>query len=123
MVMSRDELRDELRGLAYEVVETLLAKREDYGTQNIAITGGYGLAVRLQDKVSRLLNLEGGETPNFESLDDTYRDIIGYAMIGLVPQGWGLSRGKWEITEMVTEVEVVEVTEWETHIKLGGTDD
>lgn len=89
--MKKDELRDELRQVAYEVIETLLAKRDDYGTQNIAITGRYGLAVRLQDKVSRLLNLDrAGVKPNFESIEDTYRDIIGYAMIGLVPGGWGL---------------------------------
>jgi len=112
-VMNRDELRDELRQVAYEVIETLLAKRDDYGTQNIAITGEYGLAVRIQDKASRLLNLvNGGQVPSFESVEDTYRDLIGYAMIGLVPVGWGLP----------TPATVVEVDTWGIDIKAGGTD-
>lgn len=89
-MMNRDELRDELRAVTYEVVETLLLKRDDYGTKNIEITGRYGLAVRIQDKASRLLNLEAGRKPSFESKQDTYRDLIGYSLIGLVPGGWGL---------------------------------
>lgn len=86
------EVTQELLDLAEEIVLTLMSKRKDYGTQNIAATGRYGISVRLLDKVSRLLNLtrEGAEAPNHEALEDTYKDIIGYALIGLHGEGWGL---------------------------------
>lgn len=86
-------LRDVLMGQARGIIDTLLSKREDYGTLNIKITGRYGLAVRMQDKVSRLLNLSrpGAGVPHVaETLEDTYRDLAGYALIGLVPGGWNL---------------------------------
>lgn len=91
-VTEQEVLRRKLLNVAEGVIDTLLGKREDYGTENIAITGELGLAVRLQDKVSRLRTLADGRHPNFESKRDTYADIVGYALIGLVPEGWGLSR-------------------------------
>ena len=41
--------------------------------------------VHLWDKVSRFKSLisKGSHNPNFESLEDTLKDIIGYAVIGL----------------------------------------
>lgn len=88
-----DALREALLLECDKIVDTLLAKRHDYGTLNIKITGRYGLAVRMQDKVSRLLNLTrpGADAPAVaESVQDTYRDLIGYSLIGLVPGGWDL---------------------------------
>lgn len=127
-MMNRDELRERLREVCYEVVETLLEKREDYGTQNIAITGRYGVAVRLQDKVSRALNLEAGHRANFESTRDTYLDIMGYALIGLVGEGWGLeplAEIQSSLAEHIVQAYQERMAAWELHVeppKIGGTE-
>ena len=43
-----------------------------------------GNMVHLWDKVVRYRNMVESEAdPNFESIEDTLRDIIGYAVIGL----------------------------------------
>jgi hypothetical protein len=84
-------LMQELDEICHRVVQTLMSKREDYGTANIAITGRAGLSVRVMDKAARLLNLsKDGMTPNHEGLRDTYEDLIGYALIGLLGEAWGL---------------------------------
>lgn len=121
---TRETLREELRTVAYEVIETLLEKREDYGTDNIAITGRYGLAVRIQDKASRLLNLSTGRVPRFESQTDTYRDLIGYAMIGLVGHlGWGLDDPNQEsLTSLVAAGPPADFYPVDFSGKIGGTE-
>lgn len=85
------DLRDTLMDTAAEIVGVLLDKRADYGTKNIAMTGRAGLAVRLLDKAARLWNLAfQEERVKSETVQDTYRDIIGYALIGLHPEWWSL---------------------------------
>ena len=68
-----------------ETVETLCSKQRDYGPNNIARFGHSGLLLRLHDKVSRLENLlaQGRDAQN-ESLHDTYLDIVGYSVIGVM---------------------------------------
>lgn len=71
------------------VVTTLVLKRRDYGSANINTTGLYGVAVRLSDKVARLLNLTSqaplsGPTPAVaETIADTLGDTVGYGLIGM----------------------------------------
>lgn len=63
--------------------QLMLQKSADYGTRNLETTGPYGIAVRLQDKVSRLLNITAkGGTPNFESVMDTFGDVANYGLLG-----------------------------------------
>lgn len=63
----------------------LVRKQNDYGPENIRRFGRQGLMVRLHDKVARLENLtELGRTPNNESIEDTFIDIIGYCAIGIM---------------------------------------
>jgi len=51
-----------------------------------------GLRVRMYDKLARLNNLvDKGDTPNYESIEDTLLDLANYAIIGLLVQ-----RGQWE---------------------------
>ena len=81
---------------ACECVQLFDTKQMDYGSTNIAACGEMGIAVRLQDKVSRMQNLlrkelKGESSINHESLEDTYKDAANYAMIGLL-----LKRGLWE---------------------------
>lgn len=68
------------------VERLVLAKQHDYGHGNILKFGTDGLVVRMSDKYERLQNLEkrGGESATNEPLEDTYMDLVGYSMIGLM---------------------------------------
>lgn len=68
-----------------ETYTTLVGKQRDYGPNNIARFGNSGLLLRLHDKVARLENLVANnrEATN-ESIQDTYLDIVGYSVIGLM---------------------------------------
>ena len=71
--------------IALEIAELLDQKRADYGTENIKKFGNYGVLVRVSDKVERLINLsKRNNKPNFESVEDTWRDIAGYAILALI---------------------------------------
>jgi hypothetical protein len=80
---------EELRVQKYDLVELLVRKQTDYGSANI-MDGPFGpdvgIQVRLWDKIARYENLtkragEGMEKPQFESLNDTLLDIIGYVCL------------------------------------------
>lgn len=68
------------------VGEILIKKNSDYGSASFDL-GTVGNMVHLWDKVRRYRSLiekmNNGEKPNFESIQDTLKDIIGYAVIGL----------------------------------------
>jgi hypothetical protein len=73
---------------ALEVVHLIERKHEDYGSAGI-LEAPFGpipsLITRLHDKVARAANLsELGQEPNHESLRDTFLDIAGYGLIGLM---------------------------------------
>jgi hypothetical protein len=68
-----------------DMVELLCRKQHDYGHQNINNFGILGLAVRMCDKIARIKNLvsRGSHGVN-EPLEDSYRDIVGYATIAVM---------------------------------------
>jgi len=70
------------------ISNTIIKKQLDYGKSNIlACPAGaeMGLIVRLFDKLNRLANLyKSGKPPTNESLRDTWLDICGYGMIGMM---------------------------------------
>jgi len=78
-----------------ELEELLLSKHRDYGPKNISQSPGgplNGLRVRLWDKLARLNNLTDKNTkPQHESLEDTFKDMANYAIIGLL-----VLRDKWD---------------------------
>jgi hypothetical protein len=78
-----------------ELQTIMLKKHADYGPMNISGAPGgamNGLRVRMYDKLARLNNLiDTGDTPNYESIEDTLIDLANYAIIGLLVQ-----RGQWE---------------------------
>ena len=78
------------KGIAIEVAETLIEKHKAYGVDNILLFKEQGLVVRVWDKVSRLKNLiwkNTNVTINYsETLEDTWKDMAGYAMIGMMLQ-------------------------------------
>jgi hypothetical protein len=70
---------------AEEVARLVVKKQNDYGPENILncpVGVELGIAVRLNDKVSRLAHLvQSGAKPNNESLADTAADIMGYGLL------------------------------------------
>jgi hypothetical protein len=77
-------------------------KQHDYGSRNISLGGDMeddadkklaliGIAIRLNDKVQRLLNLIKDDTaPENESIRDAFLDISNYGAIAQV-----VMDGKW----------------------------
>ena len=66
------------------IKEVLEHKNKDYGNSALKNGGLVGNYVRMSDKISRIENLQKKENPNFESLQDTWLDLAGYAILGLV---------------------------------------
>jgi hypothetical protein len=77
-----------------ELADLLLSKHDDYGPTNISRSPGgpvNGLRVRMWDKFARINNLvDSGKGPQHESLEDSFKDMANYAIIGLL-----VLRGKW----------------------------
>jgi len=78
-----------------ELAELLLRKHNDYGPKNISESPGgplNGLRVRMHDKLARINNLiDNNKQPENESLEDSFKDMANYAIIGLL-----VLRGQWE---------------------------
>jgi hypothetical protein len=79
--------KSDIDKITSEVAEILLKKDEDYGSASFDL-GLNGNMVHIYDKAKRYQSLmeraNQGHTPNFESIEDTLKDIIGYAIIGLL---------------------------------------
>ena len=79
-----------------ELKELLIKKHLDYGPKNISDSPGgplNGLRVRMHDKLARINNLtDKGTTPQFESLEDSFKDMANYSIIALL-----VLRHKWDI--------------------------
>ena len=76
--------------LALKFVKVLDEKQQDYGPDNITISGELGVIVRSQDKLCRLKHLLGKETVNNESASDSWMDLANYGLIGYM-----VHNGKW----------------------------
>lgn len=71
--------------LADDIANLVISKQLDYGTNNILEFGEYGILIRISDKRHRLKNLLSKERlPSNESIDDTWRDIAGYALVAMM---------------------------------------
>tara|TARA_Y100000296_G_C5129720_1_gene234844 strand:- start:821 stop:1141 length:321 start_codon:yes stop_codon:yes gene_type:complete len=82
----QDSFEEACRVIALQIAEIVISKQHDYGQDNILAFRDRGLVVRLWDKVARLKNLLWvmNEEPKNESIEDTFTDIAGYAIIGLM---------------------------------------
>jgi hypothetical protein len=90
------KLEQDVEAIHKELKEIILKKQQDYGPLNISLAPGgpyNGLRVRMFDKLQRFSNLvdTNNDTPNFESLRDTFIDLANYAIIGILVQS-----GQWE---------------------------
>lgn len=82
--------------------ELILRKAEDYGYDNVARSPFgpvFGLLTRMHDKQARAVNLvSSGHQANYEGLEDTFMDMIGYATLALLcirGQWPGVKAGQW----------------------------
>jgi hypothetical protein len=71
------------------VTATVIKKQHDYGPENIAKFGMWGLIVRLHDKIARLDNLlstkrKGFNSVSDETIYDTLLDVVGYSTVALL---------------------------------------
>ena len=92
----KTDLGREIVKVALECMKLFDDKQQDYGSTNITASGEIGVAVRLQDKVSRMRHILlkqmcGENGVNNESLADTYEDVAHYGMIGML-----LNRNLWK---------------------------
>ena len=75
--------RKSIESMFSELTTLLLQKNEDYGRASFDL-GLNGNMVHLWDKVKRYRTLvENTGNQNYERIEDTLRDIIGYSIIGL----------------------------------------
>lgn len=88
-------LETHLSNTIKELSDLLLSKHKDYGPKNISQAPGgaiNGLRVRMHDKLARINNLiDSGANPEHESLEDSFKDMANYAIIGLL-----VLRGQWD---------------------------
>lgn len=76
--------KESIKKITDEISEMLLKKNQDYEGASFDL-GLNGNMVHLWDKVKRYKSLIGkcNQKPNYENLEDTLKDIMGYAIIGL----------------------------------------
>ena len=111
MADPREEIRirypktiKEFETIQKEMLYLFCEKQLDYGPTNIGMgkskvktdedvrLSSMGLGTRLNDKISRFLNLAmENKKPNNESIDDTLIDIANYAVMALIVRSklWG----------------------------------
>ena len=81
------QFRERLESRFAEMTDLLCQKREAYGPANLVQFGGVGIAIRASDKVSRLATMYRNsqvEAADGDTLDDTWRDLCGYGILGLM---------------------------------------
>lgn len=86
--MDKNKFNKELAlSIVNEVVNTLEKKNDDYGNSFFTICDTLGLksvVPRLLDKVFRIQSLTEKNSANFEPIQDTFKDIIGYCLLSLL---------------------------------------
>jgi len=90
-----EDFKHESIAIYNQAWELLVKKQLDYGPKNIANAPGgplNGLLVRMHDKMARLSHLiyEVKDTPQNESIEDSFVDLLNYSAIALM-----VLRGKW----------------------------
>ena len=72
----------QIEKISKEIADMLIKKNHDYGDDNLVKRGLLGIIIRMEDKLARLDNLYIiPKNPHVEeSLEDTLKDIAGYAI-------------------------------------------
>lgn len=86
-----------LRDAFEEMVRLLVAKRRSYGPANLVRFGSAGIVIRAGDKVDRLWRLvQSGSSVSADgdTIDDAFRDLVGYGVLGLLHRQGNLVPGQ-----------------------------
>jgi hypothetical protein len=93
--MTETEFVNNVGNTTEELFDLLISKHRDYGPKNISDSPGgplNGLRVRMHDKLARINNLvDNNAEPEHESLEDSFKDMANYAIIGLL-----VLRNEWD---------------------------
>ena len=83
-----------------ELRALLRRKHRKYGTENLLLHGEYGIMVRLDDKMARLGYMldHPDEAADDETIEDTLRDVAGYAIAWLMLRDGTLTLPMKEVT-------------------------
>lgn len=88
------KFNNDVADVTSNLFDLLISKHNDYGPKNISQSPGgplNGLRVRMWDKFARINNLvDNNADPEHESLEDSFKDMANYAIIGLL-----VLQGKW----------------------------
>jgi len=76
--------------IADDMKELLKKKNRTYGDQNVIKMGKLGVLSRVEEKIARLRNMIENNVEDTESKEDSWKDIAGFGIIGVM-----LERGKW----------------------------
>lgn len=91
------ELERILLSTMYEYFRLWQNKQRSYGPHNIGQFGARGCLIRSNDKIQRLIRhyFSGKDVSlSDESIEDSWKDLLGYAIMGLMCE-----RGQWPGTE------------------------
>lgn len=92
--MGIDAFEANVNYIVDEISTLLVNKQADYGPGNVNNAFGgpmNGLLVRIGDKFERIKHLySSGNKPNFEAIEDSFKDLANYAIIALM-----VERGVW----------------------------
>ena len=77
---------EEIQKIVQEIVDLVERKNKDYGNSFDKTINEYGMTaylLRIEDKISRLKNLNKSNTQlvTDESQEDTLKDIMGYTLL------------------------------------------
>ena len=83
------EFQQLIEKIMKEIENLLIAKNKAYGDKNLLSFGLLGILVRLNDKLARLRNFLDTGNQDVETVEDTLKDIAGYAInaLRLIKQG------------------------------------
>lgn len=87
------DLEARLIAIMEEYLELWKQKQRSYGPHNIGMFGAAGCLIRSSDKIQRLRRhyfLAKDVSLSDESIQDSWLDLIGYALMGLMNE-----RGQW----------------------------
>ncbi len=83
---------EEMEKILKEMGALIRRKNQMYGDGNVDVMGKEGVITRIQEKIERLKHLaKTKENPAEEPTQDSWKDIIGFGIIGLM-----LDRDKWK---------------------------
>ncbi len=92
----KTELAAAILPVVIENLQLLDRKQQDYGPANLIKFGAFGVVVRANDKMERIINLmkqrheQGALDVKNEAVQDSMLDLANYALIAYV-----LETGKW----------------------------